>query len=98
MKMRKIALEPATVQAIDGARAAYGLDGGSILGWKSSEAAQKQIRRVLDRAIEKWGLDPKYSQLQTHDFRHSRVTAMWLCGISMLSISKWMGHSSVAIT
>lgn len=74
-----------------------GHDGVSSLLFYSSlhnPVSRPQVKRVLDRSLDRAGV----GRVRRHDLRHSAASWLLSAGASVVSVSKWLGHSSVKVT
>lgn len=55
---------------------------------------QTHIDRIKDEAIEK----AKIRRIRTHDLRHSHASNLISEGISIVAVSRRLGHSSIDMT
>lgn len=56
--------------------------------------AENTITRVKDRAIKKAGV----KRIRLHDFRHSHASNLIANGVSIVAVSKRLGHSDINMT
>lgn len=94
-KARKVFLKPRAVRALQRWLDVRVSDSEYVFCWREGGLKPEGIYRVLQRLAKKAGVENHWNP---HAFRHGFARGALLNGADLSTISKLLGHSSVAVT